>query len=218
MGVNLTHQTHLTKTGNRTKQIGLIRRINFMENQNQKLMPPHGGYRNLKTFQLAQTIFDLNMFFCDKWIKSWKLKEQMTGAGRSGKQNIVEGSQDSGTSKKIEIKLTGTSRGSFEELLQDYEDFLAEKRLELWKKDDPRALEARAMRFSGRLDSSDWSDLSKRGFLDNPEKMANLLICLIHQENYLLDRQLQTLERELLENGGFTENLYRKRMEYRRKD
>lgn len=188
-----------------------------MQSQNQKLnlIPSHGGYRNLKTFQLSQTIFDLNMFFCNKWIQSWKLKEQMTGAGRSGKQNIVEGSQDSGTSKKIEIKLTGTARGSFEELLQDYEDFLAEKRLEQWKKDDPRALEVRAMRFCGRLDLSDWSDLSEKGFLDNPEKMANLLVCLIHQENFLLDRQLQTLERELMENGGFTENLYKKRREMR---
>ncbi|HBI33904.1 MAG TPA: four helix bundle protein [Candidatus Moranbacteria bacterium] len=186
-----------------------------MQDQKTTLIGPHGGYRNLKTFQLAQTIFDLNMFFCNTWIKSWKLKEQMTGAGRSGKQNIVEGSQDSGTSKKIEIKLTGTARGSFEELLQDYEDFLAEKRLELWKKDDPKTLEVRAMRFCGRIDSSDWSDLSDRGFIDNSEKMANLLICLIHQENYLLDRQLQTLERELMENGGFTENLYKKRKEYR---
>jgi restriction system protein len=189
-----------------------------MQNQKPGLIPPHGGYRKLKTFQLAQTIFDLNMFFCDKWIKSWKLKEQMTGAGRSGKQNIVEGSQDSGTSKKIEIKLTGTSRGSFEELLQDLEDFLVKKRLSQWKKDDPRSLEIRAMRFSGRLDQSDWSDssdLSRKGFLDDPEKCANLLICLIHQENYLLDRQLATLERELLEKGGFTENLYRKRIEFR---
>ena len=181
------------------------------------LIPPHGGYRKLKTFQLAQTIFDLNMFFCDKWIKSWKLREQMTGASRSGKQNIVEGSQDSGTSKKIEIKLTGTSRGSFEELLQDYEDFLAEKRLSQWKKDDQRALEVRAMRFSGRLDSSDWSALSERGFLDDPEKFVNLMICLIHQENFLLDRQLLTLERELLEKGGFTENLYKKRIAFRNK-
>jgi len=151
------------------------------------------------------------MFFCNKWIKSWKLKEQMTGAGRSGKQNIVEGSQDSGTSKKIEIKLIGTSRGSFEELLQDYEDFLAEKRLEQWKKDNPRALVIRSMRFSGRLDEPDWYDLSEKGFLENPEKFANLMICLIHQENFLLDRQLQALDKKLLEEGGFTENLYRKR-------
>ena len=71
------------------------------------------------------------------------------------------------------------------------------------------------MRFSGRLDESDWSDLSGFGFLDEPEKFANLMICLIHQENFLLDRQLQTLEQELLEKGGFTENLYRKRKEFR---
>jgi four helix bundle suffix protein len=192
-----------------------------MENQNQSasrrtnLVPPHGGYRKLKTFQLAQTTFDLNIFFCNKWIKSWKLKEQMTGASRSGKQNIVEASQDSGTSKKIEIKLTSTSRGSFEELLQDYEDFLAERQAEQWKKDDPQALEVRAMRFSGRLDKSDWSDLSEKGFLDDPEKFANLMICLIHQENFLLDRQLQALEQKLLEEGGFTENLYRKRISFR---
>ena len=97
------------------------------------LIPKHGGYRKLKSFQLAQLIYDVTVRFCDLYIdKGSRTRDQMVQAARSGTQNIVEGSQASGTSKKIEMKLTGIARASMEELRLDYEDFLRQRRLEAW--------------------------------------------------------------------------------------
>lgn len=142
--------------------------------------------------------------------KSYRTYDQMVQAARSGRQNIAEGSQASGTSKKTELKLVGVARTSLEELLTDYEDFLRQRGLALWGKADPRALEVRAL-----AHKSDKSHESYRSYLADPETAANMLVCLIHQANYLLDRQLSTLGKKFLEEGGFTERLYRVRQEKR---
>ena len=89
------------------------------------LIPKHGGYRGLKSFQLARLIFDITLRFCDRFVGSRsRTHDQMVQAARSGVQNIAEGSQASGTSKKTELKLTNVARASLEELRLDYEDFL----------------------------------------------------------------------------------------------
>ena len=103
------------------------------------LIPKHGGYRNLKSFQLAQLAYDVTVRFCDRYIdKKSRTHDQMVQAARSGVQNIAEGSQVSGTSKKMELKLTNVARASLEELRLDYEDFLRQRGLPLWAQDDPR--------------------------------------------------------------------------------
>jgi restriction system protein len=172
------------------------------------LIPPHGGYRSLASFQNATLVYDLTVAFCDrhmtyKTTKSPRTVDQMIQAARSGRQNIAEGSQASGTSKKTEIKLVGVARASLEELLLDYEDFLRQRELLLWGKSDPRALAIRAL-----AHRSNRSYETYRTYLDQPESAANLLISLIHQTNYLLDQQLRSLEKSFLEEGGFTEKLY----------
>ncbi len=91
------------------------------------LIPKHGGFRKLKTFQLARLVYDITMRFCDRYIKG-RTHDQMVQAARSGVQNIAEGSQASGTSKKTELKLTNVARASLEELRLDYEDFLRQRR------------------------------------------------------------------------------------------
>jgi len=175
------------------------------------LIPAHGGYRQLKSFQTATIIYDLTLIFIGKYIpKGSRTNDQMHQAARSGKQNIAEGSMASGTSKKTEIKLMGVARASLEELLLDYEDYLREHSLRIWAKDDPQAKKIRALSYM-----SNKSYKTYLTYLTSPESFANCLICLIHQANYLLDQQLRTLEKELLEKGGFTENLYKKRIEYR---
>jgi four helix bundle protein len=89
------------------------------------LIPSHGGYRNLKSFQSAEIVFDATVKFCDRFIdKRSRTHDQMVQVARSGRQNIAEGSQASGTSKKTELKLVGVARASLEELLLDYEVFL----------------------------------------------------------------------------------------------
>lgn len=173
---------------------------------------PHGGYRKLKSYQTAEIVYDLTVEFCERYVshKSYKTNRtysQMTQAARSGKQNIAEGCQVSGTSKKSELKLVGVARASLEELLLDFEDFLRQKKLSLWKPDDPRVLKIRKLAYS-----PDRSYETYMTYMSDAESAANAMVCLINQANYLLDRQLQSLEKSFMEEGGFTERLYRSRM------
>ena len=111
------------------------------------LIPLHGGYRKLKSFQVAQLVYDVTVRFCDRYLeKRSRTHDQMVQAARSGVQNIAEGSQASGTSKKTELKLTNVARASLEELRLDYEDFLRQRGLELWPPDHPSLKRFKARR------------------------------------------------------------------------
>ncbi len=180
-----------------------------------RLIPPHGGYRKLKSFQVAQLVYDGTVIFCDRFVpKNSRTRDQMVQAARSGVQNIAEGSMASATSKKTELKLTGVARASLEELLLDYEDFLRQRGLRLWPKDSPEALAVRRKHLSKVSDPSDPYQLRTA----SAEVAANTLICLINQASYLLGRQLQKLAQNFLEEGGFTERLYRERKRARMSD
>jgi four helix bundle suffix protein len=177
------------------------------------LIPPHGGYQDLKSYQMSEIVHDGTVVFCDRFIdRRSRTHDQMVQAARSGKQNIAEGSMASGTSKKTELKLVGVARASLEELLVDFQDYLRQHGLPLWGKDHPRAREVRALCYR-----SDRSYATYRPYVEeaSPEVAANTLICVIHQTNYLLDQQLRALEKEFLEEGGFTEKLYRARSQRR---
>jgi len=174
-----------------------------------KLIPSHGGYRELKSFQHAELVYDATVRFCDRFIdRRSRTHDQMVQAARSGRQNIAEGSQASGTSKKTELKLVGVARASLEELLLDYEDFLRHRGLALWKKTHPTAQVVRQLAYEKNR-----TYMTYRSYIEQapPEVAANTIICLIHQTNYLLDQQLRQLEKTFLEEGGFTERLYRER-------
>jgi len=136
----------------------------------------------------------------------------MIQAARSGRQNIAEGSQASGTSKKTELKLVGVARASLEELLLDCQDFLRQHGLPLWGKDRPEIQEVRQL---ARLNDRTYKTYSTYLSAGSPEVATNTLVCLICQTNYLLDQQLRQLEQQFLEDGGFTERLYRARQERR---
>ncbi|MEW6025950.1 MAG: four helix bundle suffix domain-containing protein [Planctomycetota bacterium] len=180
----------------------------------ENLIPPHGGYRDLQSYQMAEIVFDATGIFCERFIdKRSRTHDQMVQAARSGKQNIAEGSQASGTSKKSELKLVGVARASLEELLQDYQDYLRKKCLTRWTKDDPRARKIRSLCYA-----KDRSYLTYKTYIEDspPEVAANAMVCIIHQTNYLLDRQLRALESAFLKEGGFTEKLYCLRRQLRR--
>src|SRR5437763_16478058 len=99
-------------------------------------IPRHGGYENLLSFQKARIVYDGTVRFCERFLeKRDRTVDQMIQAARSGKQNIVEGSKVSGTSKEAEIKLINVARASLEELLEDYRDFLRVRKAQLWPKD-----------------------------------------------------------------------------------
>ena len=184
----------------------------------QRLMPKHGGYRKLRSFQAALAVYDATVVFCDRFIeRRSRTHDQMVQAARSGVRNIEEGSVASGTSKKTELKLTNVARASLEELMRDCEDFLRHRGLPIWDKNSPQALSVRRRYQS---DSSDQSASSDPYGLRTiaPETAANTLLCLINQASYLLHRQLERLERDFVEHGGFTERLHAVRTKARRSD
>jgi len=179
-----------------------------MVNENQ-LITPHGGYRNLKAYQMSEIVYDSTIKLCNRFINRFsRTHDQMVQAARSGKQNIAEGSMASGTSKKTELKLMGVARASLEELLLDYQDYLRQKGLPLWNKNQKEAIEIRKIGFI-----TDRSYISYKTHVENKSDIvaANTKICIIHQTNYLLDQLLRQLEKEFIAKGGFTERLYQVR-------
>lgn len=173
------------------------------------LIAPHGGYKNLKSYQMSEIIYDLTVIFTKKYIPfGSRTRDQMDQAARSGKQNIAEASVDSGTSKKIELKLVSIARGSLEELLLDYEDFSRQNNLSLWLPNDSRVKIIRSLCYTPNK-----SYTTYMSYMSSPESACNCLICLINQANFLLDRQLDSLQKDFLEKGGFTERLYKIRSE-----
>lgn len=182
-------------------------------------------YKKLFTYWFSVLVYDLTVQFCQRWISSWKLKEQMLGAARSGKQNIVEGAENMQTSLKIAINLTGVAKGSIEELIGDLEDFVRQNNLRLWDKTDPRTQLLRhkaaelVRNLSNLRDLSYLRNLQEENFAlpTNSEEASNLLLTLCHQATYLLHRQVEALKEKHMREGGLSEELYRKRVEYRKK-
>lgn len=180
-----------------------------------KLISKHGGYRKLITFQLARLIYDITLRFCDKFIRTGsRTHDQMVQAARSGVQNIAEGSQTSGTSKKTELKLTNVARASLEELRLDYEDFLRQNNLPKWNFNETRCKEVVNRRFSTANEFVLWA---KEQNVNVAERAANGMLVLINVACSLLDRQIASQAKAFETEGGFTERLYRVRSEARKK-
>lgn len=171
------------------------------------------GYEKLIVYWIATTIYDLTVVFCNKYIdKKSRTHDQMVQAARSGKQNIVEG--NIGKSVETNLKLTGVARNSFSELLEDYKDYLRQHDLPLWNKDDPRVCE---IRFTKDLQNMAYTSYTTyTSYTKNPQSFCNLLITLCSKEGYLLDRLLAANEQKFIKEGGFKENLFKKRLEYRK--
>lgn len=212
------------------------------------LIPKHGGYRRLKSFQLAQLIYDVTVRFCERYVdKRSRTCDQMVQAARSGTQNIAEGSQASGTSKKTELKLTNVARASLEELRLDYQDYLRQRGLEEWPPGHPALRRFKARRCATLAEVQDWVAQERRlaqagkgqhgqtrtstdrhgrdrarasvGVGAGPwasvpgsaQLAANAALSLLNLCCRLIDRQLAAQEKAFLEEGGFTERLYRVR-------
>lgn len=173
-------------------------------------IPPHGGYENLLSFQKARIVYDGTVWFCAHYLeKRDRTYDQMIQAARSGKQNILEGSQASGTSKETEIKLTNVARASLEELLEDYRDFLRVRGIEEWPKDHRYT---RRLRELNRQPNANYATFQKAIENPDPAIAANAMIGLIKLTNYLLDQQLRQLEQAFLQEGGLRERMTRARL------
>jgi len=210
---------------------------------NEPLIPKHGGYRTLKSFQVAQLVYDVTVRFCDRYIdKRSRTHDQMVQAARSGVQNIAEGSQASGTSKKMELKLTNVARASLEELRLDYEDFLRQRGLPQWPPDHPALMRFKARRCKSLDEVRAWVQEEQRlarthtdrhGQAESADRsvpvrasppqisssavlVANAALSLLNLCCYFLDRQLAAQAKAFETEGGFTERLHRVRSERRR--
>jgi four helix bundle suffix protein len=204
-------------------------------------IPPHGGYQELLSYQRSVVVYDATVVFCRDFFQRYdRTIDQMVQAARSGKQNIIEGSMASGTSKETELKLTNVARASLEELLEDYRDFLRTRQAQEWSKKSKEALFVRNLA-AGKIQlNADGTKATKgtheqqnmsRSSRTSPEPVtyetfrpfesrsaevrANVVICLIHQTNYLLDRQIRKLEQDFLREGGLRERMTRARIDSR---
>lgn len=205
--------------------------------ENDGLIPKHGGYRKLISFQVAQLVYDVTVRFCERYIDRFsRTRDQMVQAARSGVQNIAEGSQASATSKKTELKLTQVARASLEELKLDYEDFLRQRGLRQWSQEEPLRQELIDRRCKTADEVAGWVvEVSRRGgprgqhpgqrgqvnstastksMLSTrtyPELSVNAALVLLAVACSLLDRQVARLAEDFEQEGGFTERLYRVR-------
>jgi len=185
------------------------------------LIPKHGGFRNLLSFRMAQLAYDVTVRFCDRYINiKSRTHDQMVQAARSGVQNIAEGSVASGTSKKMELKLTNVARASLEELKLDYEDYLRQKNLALWDRNHPLRQDLVNRRLKTIDDVATWikevHNRSEQNMMSYSEISANAAIVLITVASHLLDKQIAVLAGDFEQQGGFTERLYRVRSSRRK--
>ena len=178
----------------------------------EKLIRPSGNYRKLLSYQKAEVIYEMTFYFCHQYLqKGDRTIDQMVQAARSGKQNIIEGCAASASSAKTEIKLVNVAKASLQELLEDYIDYLRTRHQRQWEEG---SAEWTAMRELGRKhnDAAYFMQLCETR---PPETIANMAIILIHQADYLLFKQLERLEKDFVNQGGFSERMMRVRKEKR---
>jgi four helix bundle suffix protein len=183
------------------------------------MFPKH---KYLLTYRYSEIIHDLTVYFCNRFLTEFdfrRTREQMIQAARSGKQNIVEGIGQSTASKKGEIKLLNVAKASLEELTTDYEDFLRQRNLPIYAKTDSKVSKFRLDCY--RL--SDIRNLNDSGeFIEKPilpataVEAGNFLLTLCHLTTYLLLKQIAAAEQKFLTEGGYTENLWKRRENFRK--
>ena len=184
-----------------------------------------GGYRTLRSFRTATVIYDTTVSFCSRFVDPRsRIVDQMVQAARSGRQNIAEGSRAAATSSQTELRLVNVARSSLDELLLDYEDYLRQNGKRQWEKDDAEAKEVREVGQMKREFAADGTDAADDAYAasysrwscnKDPAIVANLMICLIHQTNYLLDKQIGQLEQAFISDGGYSEQLAAARLQAR---
>lgn len=176
----------------------------------------NGSYKNLLSYKKSKIIYYATVLFTKRFLyRGDRTVDQMIQAARSGKQNIVEGAKASGVSTETELRLTGVARASLEELLEDYIDYLYINSLPQWDKDDKAASKIRQLGKS----KNETYEFYRQYFEERSSgTFANIMICLIHQCNYLLDRQISSLETNFLKNGGLKERMYNARIDEKRKN
>jgi four helix bundle suffix protein len=192
--------------------------------KNGELLLPSGGYRRLKSFQLAQLVYDITVRFVELYIPpESRTCDQMVQAARSGVQNIAEGSVDAATSTKLELNLYNVARASLEELKLDYQDYLRQHGESLWLKDDLLYSEFIKRRISCKKEFREfiaWAEnhisVPIRTIPYKSVLVANAVLLLIDTASYFLKRQIEKKASIFLDNGGFSERMHNMRIQKRK--
>lgn len=180
--------------------------------QPEPFLPKKGNYKGLIAYQKAECIYDITFYFANTFFdKKDRTIDQMVQAARSGKQNIAEGSAAGATSAETEIKLTNVAKASLQELLDDYEDYLRVRGLCQWPLNDERTRQAQAFCASHNA-SQDYLDKIKER---SAETIANIAVTLIHQEDVILRKLIDRLQKDFVEKGGIKEQMTAARLGYR---
>lgn len=179
------------------------------EKPDTSFLPPRGGYRHLRAFQVATVIYDVTYHFAHHYIEHGdRTRDQMVQAARSGRQNIAEGSAAATTSRETELKLTNVALASLQELLLDYEDYLRVRGLEQWAPTHPKTLQTRQFCRT----HNDPRDFTIRMAQRPAATVANIAIVLINQASVLLRRLIERQKADFLKYGGIKEQMYRARL------
>ncbi len=181
------------------------------------------GYEHLVVYMLGKVIQDLTFQFCQRFLKSpkdltypnVKLVEQANGAARSNPQNVAEGY--TGESLSSYIMLVGVANGSNEELAKDLEDYLRQRKLPVWGKDHPKVREFRGFRVFWQNSPSSPNSLNTPMLPSDPAEAGNMILTFCRMEGYLLSQHIKSLEAKHTKEGGFRENLLKKRLDYRKR-
>lgn len=169
---------------------------------------PKTSYRKLHVFSKAEAIYDLTYLFLQTHIpQTDRTYDQMLQAARSGKQNIVEGRSDAASSAEIEIKLFGVARGSLHELLNDYEDYMRTRRLNIWNQSHPRFANLRKT-CREHNETEFFTNLADRL---TDEEFCNMMLTIINQAISMLNKMIDLIKADFLKNGGFKEQMYHAR-------
>ena len=188
----------------------------------ESLIPKHGGYKNLLSYPLAALVYDITVLFCEKYVPvADRTNDQMVQSGRSGFQNIAEGSVDSGVSKKSEIKLTGIAVGCMDELFKDYKKHLKRKKLEEWPPEHAALMDLKGRQVKSLEAFRAWAKdvwLASEKRLPPDQIAANGALSLLNLAIHLTKKQLAAQEKSFLEEGGITERMYRLRREARERE
>lgn len=171
-----------------------------------KIVLPHGGYKKLIVYRKSEVIYQGTVAFCRRFLAAFgdRTVDQMTQAARSCKQNIAEGSASSGTSKETELKLTNVARATLDELLEDYKDFLTKNGYSEWPDNDKRKIFAREF----AKEHNDWPDWKEICETRPADALANLMLVVIYQTRYLIDRMISQLEEDFTKQGGIRERMH----------
>lgn len=170
-------------------------------------------WNELYFYRKSDAIYQLTVEFCKRFLPAHgdRTVDQMVQAARSGKQNIVEGSEDGQTSSEMEIKLLNVARGSLQELRLDYQDYLNTHHLPMWPADSERQQQLREFCHS----HNDYSDYAPFVVKMSDEEMANLLLTLCHQTDKMMCSYIEKLEHRFVTEGGIKERMYAARTGYR---